>query len=172
LIGYREHPVLIVNDKDREKLWRPWSRVRSHLRDDGRRATPSSFYRLEMFCPSLTCCRQIGSLRSHQIAESGGRALEPGLIMATFLVVPPVLIAVPPAAARTLTVPSPEAAFGASWSTSDPALAAHVVPSVLVASADEGGNRCCKGLRLRCVAGARHCHARGGPKDRKSACRN
>ena len=53
--------------------------------------------------------------------------LRPGPVMKACLVVPAALIAVPPAAARALAMPSPEAAFGAGWSTGDPAVTAHMV---------------------------------------------
>jgi len=81
------------------------------------------------------------------------------------------LIAVPPAAARALAVPCPEAAFGTDWSAGNTVITAHVVPSVLVARADEGSNPCCDGLRLRCTAGERHCRAGSSPEDGKAACR-
>ena len=106
------------------------------------------------------------------IADVGvGRTFRPGPIVVGCLVVPTVLIAVPPAAARALAVPSPEAAFGACWSAGNAVVTAHVVPSALVARADEGSNPCRDALRLRCTAGERHCRAGGGPEDGKAACR-
>src|SRR5262249_18914538 len=110
-------------------------------------------------------------MKFRRAGVGGGRMLRPGPVMKACLVVPAALIAVPPAAARALAMPSPEAAFGAGWSTGDPAVTAHIVPPALVAGAGEGSNRCCDGLRLRCVAGERQCRAGGGTEDRQAACR-
>src|SRR5207249_11963888 len=55
-------------------------------------------------------------------------------------VVPPVLVAMPPAAARTLAPPAPECTLWTRWPTGDAPSATHVVPAVLGASADATGN--------------------------------
>src|SRR5262245_34223134 len=83
-------------------------------------------------CPPA---RRLDNRKMEGAAATGGDAFILPALIHLACVMPPTVVAVPPAAARTFASPAPKSTPGAYWATRHAALAAHVMPAAIVATA-------------------------------------